>query len=559
MNDELKIYCKNTEEYIPISGGDTLLDVYNSLRQRIQVDALCALVNNKVEDLRYPVYGPKHVQFIGQEHALARRAYVHSLCMVLYKAINDLFPGKRLRIEHSISGGFYCRLKHETQPLKASQVAAIKQRMREIVDEGLEFQRRERLTADVIEMFRQQGLNDKVRLLETVGDLYTVYYKLGDIIDSFYEPLVNNTSKLQVFDLVPYQAGMLLLPPDRQCLDQPAKVIPMPKMFKAFTDSVEFNDVLGVEDVGAVNKAIRDKQVDVPMLINVAEALHNKMFGAIAQEIAKRYKRKGTRVVLIAGPSSSGKTTSSKRLAIQLLTHYIVPKVVELDNYFVNRDKTPRDESGDYDYESLYALDLKQFNQDLTDLISGKEVNMPTYNFTTGQREYRGKKLQLKENEILLIEGIHGLNPELTKQIPEELKFRLYVSALTSLSIDDHNWVTTTDNRLLRRIIRDAKYRGSNARDTIARWASVRRGEEKWIFPYQENADATFNSSLIFELAAMRKEAEELLRQVPSNAPEYAEAYRLARLLHYFDPLDDKDIPGNSLLREFLGGSSFKY
>ena len=559
MTDELKIYCKNTEEYIPISGGDRLLDVYKSLRQRIPTEALCALVNNKVEDLRYPVYGPKHVEFIGLENTFARRAYVHSLCMVLYKAINDLYPGKRLRIEHSISGGYYCLLKHESEPVTVQQVTDIKQRMEQIVAEGLEFQRRERLTVDVVEMFRQQGLNDKVRLLETLGDLYTVYYKLGDIIDSFYGPLVNNTSQLKVFDLIPYESGMLLLPPDHSDPTHPAKVTPMPKMFKAFTDYVDFNDVLGVEDVGAVNKAIRNKLVDVSMLINVAEALHNKMIGDIAHEIAERHKNNGTRVVLIAGPSSSGKTTSSKRLAIQLLTHYIMPKVIELDNYFVNREKTPRDESGDYDYESLYALDLEQFNQDLSDLIAGKEVNMPTYNFSTGQREYRGKTLKLKENEVLLIEGIHGLNPELTKQIPENLKFRLYVSALTSLSIDDHNWVPTTDNRLLRRIIRDAKYRGSTARDTIARWASVRRGEEKWIFPYQENADATFNSSLIFELGAMRHEAEELLRQVPTSAPEYAEAYRLAKFLHYFEPLDEKNIPGNSLLREFLGGSSFKY
>ncbi|MBO4870714.1 MAG: nucleoside kinase [Muribaculaceae bacterium] len=556
-NDELKIYCKNTEEYIPIDGGDTLMSVYNTLKPRLQVEALCAMVNNKAEDLRYKVYGPKHVEFVGLNHSFGNRTYVRSLCMVLYKAIRDLYPGKRLRIEHSISGGYYCKLKHDEHLLTADTIAAIKARMAEIVEQDIPFQRRERLTTDVIEMFRQQGLDDKVRLLSTVPELYTVYYKLGDIIDSFYGPLVPRTGLLKVFDLQPYEEGMLLLPPDKNSPDKPCQFKPMPKMFKAFTDHIAFNDVIGIDDVGKLNKAVKSQKA--ALLINVAEALHNKMFDNIAREIAGRFHNGEARVVLIAGPSSSGKTTSSKRLAIQLATYYIRPKVVELDNYFVNREHTPRDEKGDYDYESLYALDLEQFNRDLTDLIAGREVNMPTYNFTTGQREYRGNTLQLAEDEILLIEGIHGLNPELTPQIPEKLKFRLYVSALTTLSIDDHNWVPTTDNRLLRRIIRDVKYRGSNAKDTIARWASVRRGEEKWIFPYQENADAMFNSSLIFELAVMRRTAEDVLRQVPSNVPEYAEANRLLKLLSYFEPLCDTVIPSISLLREFMGGSSFNY
>ena len=557
IDEELKIYCKNTQEYIPVDGGESLMHIFHTLKARIPIEPLCAMVNNKAEDLSYRVYGPKHVEFIGIENVFGQRAYVRSLCMVLYKAINDLFPGKRLRIEHSISGGFYCQLKHNETMLNKKNIAAIKQRMSEIVEQDIPFKRRERLTTDVIEMFRQQGLEDKVRLLSTVKELYTVFYKLDDIIDSFYGPLVPNTGLLKVFDLVPYETGMLLLPPS---ISDPSVVNPMvkmPKMFKAFTDHKVFNDVIGVDDVGRLNQVVNGK--GVPMLINVAEALHNKMFDSIAHDIAKRFKKGGARIVLIAGPSSSGKTTSSKRLAIQLVTNYIFPKVIELDNYFVNREHTPHDETGDYDYESLYALDLEQFNQDLNDLIAGKEVKMPTYNFTTGQREYRGNTLHLKDNEILLIEGIHGLNPELTKQIPEELKFRLYVSALTTLNIDDHNWVPTSDNRLLRRIIRDAKYRGSDAQSTIARWGSVRRGESKWIFPYQENADATFNSSLIFELAAIKAEAVPLLRQVPSNVPEYSEANRLLRFLNYFEPLAEADIPSTSLLREFLGGSSFDY
>ncbi|MBR1804489.1 MAG: nucleoside kinase [Muribaculaceae bacterium] len=557
MKEDLKIYCKNTEEYIPIDGGDTLLSVYKTMKSRLGFEALGALVNNKMEDLRYPVYGPKHVEFIGLNHALGFRVYVRSLCMVLYKAIRDLFPGKRLRIEHSISGGYYCVLKHDEQVLTAEAIEQIKARMHEIVEEDLVFQRRERLTSDVIEMFREQGLNDKVRLLSSVHSLYTVYYKLGDLIDSFYGPLVPSTGVLRVFDLQPYEQGMLLLPPSHADLNCAAECTAMPKMFEAFKDYVAFNDVIGIDDVGALNKAVHHKYA--PMLVAVAEALHNKMFDKIARDIAERFRQGGARVVLIAGPSSSGKTTTSKRIAIQLVTNYIRPKVIELDNYFVNRDRTPRDESGDYDYESLYALDLEQFNKDLTDLIEGREVQMPTYNFSTGQREYRGNTLKLGQNEILLIEGIHGLNPELTKQIPENLKFRLYVSALTTLSIDDHNWVSTTDNRLLRRIVRDAKYRNSTAQETIARWPSVRRGEKKWIFPYQENADATFNSSLLFELAVMRRHAEPLLQQVPNNTPEYAEASRLLRFLSYFEPLDEKDIPGTSLLREFLGGSSFRY
>ena len=330
----------------------------------------------------------------------------------------------------------------------------------------------------------------------------------------------------------------------------------MEKMFKAFTDYVKFNDIVGLNDVGTLNIGV--ERGLAPDLINVAEALHEKMFARIADDITRRYNDGGARVVLIAGPSSSGKTTSSKRLAIQLLTNYIVPKVISLDNYFVDRAHTPRDESGEYDYESLYALDLEQFNKDLKALINGEEVRMPTYNFQTGEREYRGDTLKLKENNILLMEGIHGLNPKLTKDIPEEMKYRVYVSALTTLSIDDHNWVSTSDNRLLRRIVRDYKYRGASAKDSIARWPSVRRGEEKWIFPYQENADAMLNSSLLFELAVMKEQAEPILRQVPTNVPEHAEASRLLRFLRYFKAINDSTIPSTSLIREFLGGSSFR-
>ena len=475
-NDELKVFCKNTNEYIDIDGGETLFELYDTIKGRLGLkgEAVCVLVNNKVEDLHYPVFSPKHIEFIDITSNAGYRALTRSLCMVLYKALNDLYPGKRLCIQHSISNGHYCQIKHEVEFLTPEIIAQLKQRMEEIIAVDIPFVRRERLTTDVIEMFRKQGLKDKVRLLEGINQLYTVYYKLGDIIDSFYGPLVASTGMLKVFDLVPYEQGMLLLGPDRTQLDKVVDWEPQPKLFQAFTDYINFNKIIRLGDVGELNRAI--KAGYAPLLINVVEALHNKHFIQIADEITRRYHEGGARVVLIAGPSSSGKTTSSKRLAIQLLTNGIVPKVVELDNYFVNRDRTPRDETGDYDYESLYSLDLEQFNKDVTDLLAGKEVAMPTYNFKKGEREYLGNTLKLEDGDILLMEGIHGLNPELTRQIPDEQKFRVFVSALTTLNIDDHNWIGTYDNRLLRRIIRDHQYRGSNAQQTIQRWASVRRG-----------------------------------------------------------------------------------
>ena len=557
--EDLKVFCKNTNEYISIDGGETLIDLYDTIKGRLDLkgDAVCVLVNNKVEDLHYPVFSPKHVEFIDITDNAGYRVFTRSLCMVLYKALNDLYPGKRLCIQHSISNGHYCQIKHEEEFLTPEVIAQLKQRMGEIIDADIKFVRRERLTTDVIEMFRKQGLKDKVRLLEGINQLYTVYYKLDDIVDSFFGPLVPSTGLLKVFDLVPYERGMLLLGPDRKDLNKVVKWEPQPKLFHAFTDYINFNKIIRLGDVGELNRAIRGGYA--PLLINVVEALHNKHFIQIADEITRRYNQGGARVVLIAGPSSSGKTTSSKRLAIQLITNCIVPKVIELDNYFVNRDRTPRDEKGDYDYESLYSLDLEQFNKDVTDLLAGKEVAMPTYNFKKGEREYLGNTLKLEDGDILLMEGIHGLNPELTRNIPEEQKFRIFVSALTTLSIDDHNWIGTYDNRLLRRIIRDHKYRGCAAVDTIKRWPSVRRGENKWIMPFHENADAMFNSSLLFELSVMKNYALPILQQVPSNMPEYAEASRLIKFLNYFEPLDEKDIPSTSLLREFLGGSSFHY
>lgn len=556
MSSQLKIYCKNIEEYIPVEGGETLSDIYTRIADQIGIKPICARVNNKTEDLQYPVFAPKQVEFLPATSSSGMRVYVRSLCMMLYKAVNNLFPGSTLRIEHSISHGYYCRLWGAPE-IDAAVVEKLRDEMRRLVEADIKFERKERLTSDVIKIFERQGLHDKVKLLRSTHSLYTVYYRLGDLCDSYYGNLAPSTGALDVFDLIPYKEGMLLLGIDK---DNPAvtpQPLPQEKMFKAFTDHLRFNEIIKIKNVGELNEAVAKGQAD--LLINVAEALHDKKIARISDEITARYNQGGARVVLIAGPSSSGKTTTCKRLAIQLMTNLLVPRMISLDDYFVNREDTPRDAAGDYDYESLYALDLKQFNHDLNALIAGEEVELPYYNFELGKRQYKGNKIKLTPGSILLIEGIHGLNHELTALIEEHMKYRVYVSALTTLSIDDHNWVPTTDNRLLRRIIRDHKYRGVSANETIRRWPSVRRGEEKWIFPYQENADATFNSSLIFELGVMKDYGEEILRNVPHDAPEYGEAYRLLCFLGYFSSIGDRMIPPTSLLREFLGGSSFHY
>ena len=560
MTGQLNIYCKNTEEYIPVDGGETLLEIYERIKDKIALKPICAHVNNKTEDLHFPVYKPNMVEFLDLNSPSGMRVYVRSLCMVLYKAVLDVCPAMKLRMRHSISNGYYAQIvDNEGKEFIPSEavVTQIKQQMHNIVDANIPFLRKQKLTRDVREIFVQAGLDDKVELLDTSDEIYSVYYTLGDTTDSYYGNLAPSSGSLQVFDLVKYHNGMLLLGPDPKQPGKAKSCIRQDKMLMAFDDYLQFNEVVGITNVADLNRAVVDGNTS--MLINVAEALHDAKFAHIADDITSRYKQGNARIVLIAGPSSSGKTTSSRRLAIQLMINRIIPKVISLDNYFVDREATPVDENGDYDYESLYALDLELFNNDLRRLIAGEEVEMPTYDFASGRRVFKGDKMRLGNNNVLLIEGIHGLNPELTALIPEEQKFRLYVSALTTLTIDDHNWVPTTDNRLLRRIIRDHKYRGTDALKTIARWPSVRRGEEKWIFPFQENADATFNSSLLFELGVMKDYAVPLLRKVPRNTPEFAEAVRLLTFLGYFLPISESQIPSTSLLREFLGGSSFHY
>lgn len=555
MSAQLRVFCKNINRYIDFKGGETLTDILHRIAGEIPFTPICARVNNKTEDLQYAVFAPKQVEYLPVTSNSGMRVYIRSLCMMLYRAVAECYPGTRLNICHSISKGYYCRL--DNVEVTAAVVENLRSAMLRLVERDVPFERKERLTVDVKEMFRAEGLDDKVALLDTIHELYTVYYRLDGVIDTYYGSLAPSTGMLRCFDLRLYENGFLLLGCDPTQPDVPAQPITQAKMYHAFTEYVAFNNIIGIRNVGELNKSTEENRS--AELINVAEALHDKKIASIADEIKRRYEAGGARVVMIAGPSSSGKTTFTKRLAIYLLTNLLKPKMISLDNYFVDRTRTPLDESGDYDYESLYALDLQQFNADLRDLIAGREVAMPTYSFELGERLYKGDTLQLDDRSILLIEGIHGLNPELTSEIADCMKYRIYVSALTTLAIDDHNWVPTTDNRLLRRIIRDHKYRGTSAMETIRRWPSVRRGEERWIFPYQENADSTFNSSLIFELGVMREYGEALLKNFPRDMPEYAEAYRLMKFLSYFAPIGVKDIPPTSLLREFLGGSSFHY
>lgn len=557
----MKIYVKNIDRYIPFTGGESLYDIYSRISDEISFRPVCARVNNKTESLSFPLFYPKQVEFVGIDSPDGKRTYIRSLCMLLFKAVTEHTEGMSLRIEHSISRGYFCRLfdRETGHPVKVTPklIERLLLSMEDLVKQDIPFERKERLTSDTLPLYQREGMDQKVLLLETTGSLYTTYYRLGGLADSYYGPLVRRTSDIPVFDLVAYHDGFLLLGPDPAAPQRPQRPEPQEKMFRAFTEYQEFNRVVKVSTAGQLNLAVKERHT--ADLINVAEAMHHKYLARMADEIAARHDRGEARIVLLAGPSSSGKTTTTKRLAIQLMTNLKVPKMISLDDYFVDRHLTPLDESGEYDYESLYALDLERFNSDLRRLLAGETINLPTYSFEYGARIEKERPLKLEKDDILLIEGIHGLNPELTRSIPREQIYKVYVSALTTLGIDEHNWISPNDNRLLRRIVRDYRYRHTSALETIRRWPSVRRGEEKWIFPFQENADATFNSSLLFEIGVMKSFAEPLLQDVPHNAPEYREAHRLLRFLSYFLTIPTDQIPGTSLLREFLGGSSFHY
>ena len=553
----LQIYCKNINSSKSFPHGISLLDVYKGFNLDLPFGPVNAKVNNKVEGLNYRFYNNKDVEFQNICTSSGMRTYVRSLCFVLCKAVEELYPQGSIMLEHPVSKGYYCRMNLD-RPIGLDDVQRIKQRMKKIIAEDIPFKRFECHTEEVVELFRQKGMTDKVKLLETSGNLYSYYYTLGDTVDYYYGSLLPSTGYIHLFGLEKYYDGLLLQVPNRQQPDELEEMIKQEKMLDVFKEHRRWNQILGVGNVGDFNEACN--QGHATQLINVSEALQEKRISQIADEIFHR-KEQGQplKLILISGPSSSGKTTFSKRLSVQLMANGIRPYPISLDDYFVNREQTPRDANGDYDYESLYALDLDYFNQQLQSLLNGEEVELPRFNFTTGKREMSGTRLKIDENMILILEGIHALNPELTAHLPAESKFKIYVSALTTILLDNHNYIPTTDNRLLRRIIRDFKYRGYSAEETISRWPSVRSGEDKWIFPYQENADVMFNSALLFELAVIKDYAEPILRKVPNNRPEYSEAYRLRKFLEYFVPLQDKELPPTSLLREFLGGSSFRY
>lgn len=554
MENTIKIYVTNTKDTIDVKGGSTLAELLPLLSSSLGYTPICALVNNRVESLRFPLFMPKTVEFLHPDSQASRRVMTRSLCMMLYKAVSEVHPEARLVMEHSISHGYIGRLfSRDGSGAISPDVPAVLAAMRTLVESDLPFERHEDRTEKVISRLKEQHLDSSVLLLETLHELYTVYYTLGGLADLYQGPLAPSTGYMDVFDIVAHYDGLLLLPPDEEDSNIPAKPVNQPKMQEAFREHLRFNHIVGVHDVGGLNRAI-EKNYSAD-LINLSEALHAKKLAQISDRIAES----GAKVVMIAGPSSSGKTTTSKRLAIELMTNLLKPKLISLDDYFVDRDRTPRDIDGDYDFESLYALDLDLLNADLNALLVGERINLPTYSFELGRRVVKERPLQLKKDEVLIIEGIHGLNPELVAAVDSGAVFKVYVSALTTLAIDDHSWIPTSDNRLLRRIVRDHKYRNTSALETIRRWDSVKRGEKKWIFPFQENADATFNSSLLFELAVMKKYAEPLLRQVPHDIIEYSEASRLLRFLNCFHTIDESQIPSTSLLREFLGGSSFRY
>lgn len=557
MRENIKIWCINNGMYKDFPIGSSLLEIYNGLELNFSCPVVSAKVNNRTEGLNFRVYNNKDIEFLDLTDLSGMRTYVRSLCFILCKAVDEIFPEGTILLEHPVSKGYFCNLRIG-RSVTSEDVDRIKQRMAEIIAEDIPFYRVECHTSEAVRLFTEHKMFDKVKLLETSGSLYTFYYTLGKHIDYYYGSLLPSTGYVKLFDLVKYYDGVLLRVPRKDDPTQLEEVVKQEKMLEVFKEYLHWSNIMELSNVGDVNVACNEGYATD--LINVSEALQEKRIAQIADQIYHRGEN-GNRVklVLISGPSSSGKTTFSKRLSIQLMTNGLKPHPISLDNYFVDRSETPRDKNGDYDYESLYALDLKLFNIQLQALLKGEEVELPTYNFTTGKKEYKGSKLKIEEHTILLLEGIHALNPELSPQIPSESKFKIYVSALTTISLDDHNWIPTTDNRLLRRIIRDYNYRGYSAQDTISRWPSVRAGEDKWIFPYQENADVMFNSALLFELAVLRNYAEPILTSVPRNSPEYSEAYRLLKFIKYFVPIRDNEIPPTSLLREFLGGSSFTY
>ena len=553
MKQVIQIRCKNNKKSQKVEIGSTLFDIFSAFDLKMTHGPVSARVNNKVEGMHYRVYNSKDVEFLDMTSSSGSRAYTRTLFFVLCKAVQDIYPATDVVIDIPVSNGFYVDIRLG-RPVVDEDVNIIRRRMQEIIDARMPIRRFTVPTEEAVALFQEKGDVEKVKLLKTSGSIYTTYYKIGDYVDYYYGTLLTNTSQLYLFGLEKYYDGMLLRIPSLKNPDVLGEMTRQDKMFDIFKEHHRWQSILGIRTVGDFNQAIdANHATDI---INISEALQEKKIAKIAEEIASR---KGVKLVLLAGPSSSGKTTSCKRLSIQLAVNGLKPLQISLDDYFVDREKTPKDASGEYDYESIYALDLDLINEQFNALFRGEEVELPKYDFQSGKSKKSGNRLKMNDNNVLVVEGIHALNPELTAHIPQEQIFRVYASALTTILLDNHNYIPTTDNRLLRRIIRDNKYRGVSAQETIHRWPSVRAGENKWIFPFQENADAMLNTAMLYELAVIKMQAEPLLQQVPENCEEYAEAYRLLKFLKYFKGIPYNNLPPTSLLREFLGGSSFHY
>ena len=553
MKQKIQIRCKNNKKTQKVEIGSTLFDVFSSFDLKMTHGPVSARVNNKVEGMHYRVYNSKDVEFLDMTSASGSRAYTRTLFFVLCKAVQDIYPNTDVVIDIPVSNGFYVDIRLGRSVVD-EDVNILRRRMQEIIDSKMPIRRFTVPTEEAIALFQEKGDVEKVKLLRTSGSIYTTYYKIGEYVDYYYGTLLTNTSQLYLFGLEKYYDGMLLRIPSVSNPDVLGEMTRQDKMFDIFKEHHRWQEILGIRTVGDFNQAIDvGHTTDI---INISEALQEKKLAKIAEEIASR---KGVKLVLLAGPSSSGKTTSCKRLSIQLAVNGLKPLQISLDDYFVDRDKTPKDENGEFDFESIYALNLDLLNEQFNALFRGEEVELPKYDFPSGKSVKSGKKLKLEPNNVLVVEGIHALNPELTAHVPEEQIFRVYASALTTILLDNHNYIPTTDNRLLRRIIRDYKYRGVSAQETIHRWPSVRSGENKWIFPFQENADAMLNTAMLYELSVLKMQAEPLLQQVPENCEEFAEAYRLLKFLKYFKGIPYNNLPPTSLLREFLGGSSFHY
>ena len=554
----ITIYCKNTGSSESFQEGTSLLEILDSFKVESRFPIISARVNNVSQGLKYRAFNSKDVEFLDYTAASGRRIYTRSLCFLLAKAASETFPGGRLYMEHSISNGYFCNFhKSDDSQLTEQDICAIRSKMIEIVGQNIQFRRFDVPTEEAVRIFEAQGSDDKVRLLKTCGEVYSNYYMLGDTADFYYGRLVPSTGYLKVWNLMPYQQGMLLRVPDSDNPDIVAPFVDQPKTFEMFSENLRWNIIMNLNTVGDLNLACQNGQGSE--LIRVSEALQEKKIVQIAEEIQRRYNdpEHPVRIVLITGPSSSGKTTFCKRLSVQIKACGLRPISFSTDDYFVNRVETPKLPDGSYDFDNFDTVDHDALQDDLLKLIAGETVEVPEFNFVTGRREYNGKELRLDNGTVLLLEGIHALNPRLTDKVRDDIKFKIFISTITGIAIDNHNWIPTSDNRLLRRIVRDYNKGAFTPVQTISQWPNVRKAEDKWIYPYQENADVMFNSAYLVEFAVMRNHAEPILASVPKNCPEYCEAHRLLKFLHYFTAIPDKEIPATSLIREFVGGSSY--